>query len=126
MPLRTEDAIGMEAEAVGDVRRQAADIDPAGSTQIALSDGARDRHRLLPMRESVFDLFAAVCRRNATAVSGPVGDDVQRLALGQSVSLHQPVDAVAARTAAEAVEAIGVQLTRWLRVIAERTSALDV
>src|SRR5262245_31879868 len=55
MPLRTEDAIGVEAEAVGDVRRQTAEIEATGLTQIALGDGARDRHRLLPMRESVFD-----------------------------------------------------------------------
>src|SRR5262249_16413585 len=43
-----------------------ADIDAAGLTQIALGDGAGDRHRLLPMRESVFDLFPTVRRRNAT------------------------------------------------------------
>src|SRR5262245_62607948 len=108
MPLRTKDAIGMEAEAVGDVRRQAAEIDAAGLTQIALGDGARDRHRLLPMRESVFDLFPAVRRLNATAVSGPVGDDVQRLALGQAFGLHKPVRAVATGAATKAIEMVGV------------------
>src|SRR5262249_24633743 len=126
MPLRTEEATGVEAKAIGDVSRQAPDIDAAGLSQIALGDGARDRHRLLPMRESVYDLFPVVRRRNATAVSGPVGDDVQRLVLGQSFGLHQPVDAVAACTAAKTIKVVGVQLTRRLRIIVEWTGDLVV
>src|SRR6516164_4440804 len=106
----------MEAQRLVDRRRQLADVDSAGLGQVALSDTAGERLRLVPYLQCEGDAGLDVMALRRRGRAGPILQRRDRLGLGHAFDAHEPVDAVAVLAAGMAVEMIGVDAAARLPV----------
>ena len=116
----------MEAQHLFDLRRQRVDVDLANVPQIMDCDRIDDRLCLIPKPQGEGQAARLILMEALNQRPLPVGQELERLLLGQPFDIAQPIEAIAVGAAREAVEVVVVDMEARRAVIVIGTVGLAI